>query len=381
VMRYVVEAAKPFIVPITHTKGANAARIVDDPLCTITTAKGGENMVAVPALIRTDQQSAAKRNGVQSIEEPVNTLHTSSGIAVMGATIVGAGGRAAQSSPRGLEEPLGTTTGKEDRVLVAAHMTKFNQNGDGYMPSDPLDTVIAGAPRHAVVAANLIQAGYGEREGQAPRTLDIEEPVGAQVAGGGKHAMVAAFLAQHNNDERRVGGVNPGRQADEPLSTVTASGSQQGVIAATLGNMHGSNLTGRPIDEPLSTVSAGGSHAHLILGFLQHYFGSGKQDDDVRQPLGALTGKARYGLVEVMVKGVPHYIDDIGIRMLEPEEGAAAHGFKPGALPDEITIDGKTRRLTKTEKYHLVGNSVPPLMIKLLAECNVRRELVLEAAE
>lgn len=407
VMRYVVEAAKPFIVPITHTKGANTARTVDDPLCTITTARGGENMVAVPALIRTDQQSAAKRNGVQSVEEPVNTLHTSSGIAVMGATIVGAGGRASQSSPRALEEPLGTTTGKEDRLLVAAHMTKFNQNGDGTMPTEPLDTVMAGAPRHAVVAASMISSGYGERPGQAPRVLDIQEPAGTQVDGS-KAALVAAFLAQHNTGE-------PGRSAEDPLSTIVTLGSTQGVaavslqrqfgasvgadveepaptvtvgdhgktamVAATLGNMHGTNQDGRPIDEPLSTVSAGGSHAHLILGFLQHYFGSGKQDDDVRQPLGALTGKARYGLVEVMVKGVPHYIDDIGIRMLEPEEGAAAHGFRPGALPDEITIDGKTRRLTKTEKYHLVGNSVPPRMIQLLAECNVRRELVLEAAE
>ncbi|MBZ9985685.1 DNA cytosine methyltransferase [Mesorhizobium sp. BH1-1-5] len=407
VMRYVVDAAKPFIVPITHS-GGDRVHDATEPLRTLTTAHRGEMSVVAPALIRTDQQSAAKRNGVQSAEEPVNTLHTSSGIAVMGATIVGAGGRAAQSSPRDLEEPLGTTTGKEDRVLVAAHMTKFNQNGDGYMPTEPLDTVMAGAPRHAVVAANLIQAGYGEREEQAPRSLDIQEPIGAQVAGGGKHAMVAAFLAQHNTGE-------PGRSAEDPLSTIVTLGSTQGVaavslqrqfgasvgadaeepaptvtvggagktamVAATLGNMHGTNQDGRPIDEPLSTVSAGGSHAHLILGFLQHYFGSGKQDDDVRQPLGALTGKARYGLVEVMVKGVPHYIDDIGIRMLEPEEGAAAHGFKPGALPDEITIDGKTRRLTKTEKYHLVGNSVPPLMIKLLAECNVRRELVLEAAE
>lgn len=355
VMRYVVEAAKPFIVPITHA-GAIPLGLVG------------------AAMIRTDQHSAAARNGVNDPGEPLNTLHTSPGIALMGATIVGAGGRAAQSSPRDLEEPLGTTTGKEDRVLVAAHMTKFNQNGDGYMPTEPLDTVIAGAPRHAVVAANLIQAGYGEREGQAPRSLDIEEPIGAQVAGGGKHAMVATFLAQHNTGE-------PGRSAEDPLSTIVTLGSTQGVVAATLGNMHGTNRDGRSIDEPLSTVSAGGSHAHLILGFLQHYFGSGKQDDDVRQPLGALTGKARYGLVEVMVKGVAHYIDDIGIRMLEPEEGAAAHGFKPGALPDEITIDGKTRRLTKTEKYHLVGNSVPPLMIKLLAECNVRCELVLEAAE
>lgn len=189
---------------------------------------------------------------------------------------------------------------------------------------------------------------------------------------GGNAALVAAFLAQHNTGE-------PGRSAEDPLSTIVTLGSTQGVVAAMLGNLHGTNQDGRPIEEPLSTIAAGGSHAHLILGFLQHYFGSGKQDDDVRQPLGALTGKARYGLVEVIVKGVRHYIDDIGIRMLEPEEGAAAHGFRPGALP--ATIDGRTRRLTKTEKYHLVGNSVPPRMIELLAECNVRRELVLEAAE
>jgi DNA (cytosine-5)-methyltransferase 1 len=80
------------------------------------------------------------------------------------------------------------------------------------------------------------------------------------------------------------------------------------------------------------------------------------------------------------VAGVPHYIDDIGMRMLEPEEGAAAHGFAKGALPDEIEIDGKRRRLTKTEKYHLVGNSVPPEMIRLLAECNVAPAFA-EAAE
>jgi DNA (cytosine-5)-methyltransferase 1 len=324
VMRYVVDAAKPFIVPITHA-GDDRVHDATEPLRTLTTAHRGEMAVVAPTLIRTDQQSAAARNGVHSVEEPINTLHTSSGIAMMGATIVGAGGRAAQSAPRDLVEPLGTTTGKEDRVLVAAHLAKFNQNGDGYMPTEPLDTVMAGAPRHAVVAASLIQSGYGEREGQAPRVLDLEEPAGTQV-GGSKAALVAAFLAQHNTGE-------PGRSAEDPVSTIVTLGSTQGVVAATLGNMHGTNADGRPIEEPLATISAGGSHAHLILGFLQHYFGSGKQDDDVRNPLGALTGKARYGLVEVMVKGVLHYIDDIGIRMLEPEEGAAAHGFKPGTLP------------------------------------------------
>ena len=62
------------------------------------------------------------------------------------------------------------------------------------------------------------------------------------------------------------------------------------------------------------------------------------------------------------------------------EEGAAAHGFAKGSLPDTINLDGKEVRLTKTQKYHLVGNSVPPKMIRLLAEHNVRREFA-EAAE
>lgn len=413
VMRYVVEAARPFIVPITHTRGSNGPRSVDEPLCTITTAKGGENMVAVPhvsvmrnsrqpsyspeepahaftaggaghalvsaALIRTDQQSAAARNGVQSALEPVNTLHTSSGIALMGATIVGAGGRAAQSEPRGMLEPLGSTTTKEDRVLVAA---------------------------------SLVQSGYGEREGQAPRTLDIEEPAGTQVAGGSKAALVATFLAQHNNDSRRIGGVHPGREADEPIATLTVQ-PQVGLVAATLARQFGTS-NGADVEEPAPTImvegqtktavvaaalagmrdrspesrdpadpliaSSAGSHAHLILGFLQTYYGSGDNNHDVRKPLNTVTVKERHGLVMVSVKGVPHYIDDIGMRMLEPEEGAAAHGFKPGALPAEIAIDGKTRRLTKTEKYHLVGNSVPPKMIELLARCNVHHAIA-EAAE
>lgn len=260
----------------------------------------------------------------------------------------------------------------------------------------------------AVAVPTLIQSGYGERAGQAPRVLDLGEPAGTQVSGS-KAALVAAFLVQHS------GGSHPGlpsKDLSEPCSTLTTHAPQQavaaislmrqfgtnlsrhvcdpvpsittqgqtktGVVAATLVEARGKSHGGRDVREPLAAVTAK-SHAHLILPFLQHYYGSGKQDDDVRQPLGALTSKARYGLVDVQVRGETYIIDDIGTRMLEPEEGAAAHGFRPGALPDEITIDGKTRRLTKTEKYHLVGNSVPPRMIQLLAELNVRRELTAAA--
>ncbi|WP_085983932.1 DNA cytosine methyltransferase [Allomesorhizobium alhagi] len=386
VMRYVVTASKPFIVPITHSGGYDRVHSIDDPLRTLTTAHRGEMSVVVPhlgvmrnsakptyaadepshaftaggaghalvatTLIRTDQHSGAARNGVHDIEEPVNTMHTSSSMAVVAAGLspftMGVGGRAAQSEPRGMDEPAGSQTTKEDRVLCAVSM---------------------------------VQSGYGERVGQAPRVLDVEEPAGTQVAGGSKAAIVAAFLAQHNNDSRRIGGVNPGRPADEPMSTSTATGSQQAVVAASMLALRGTNAAGRDIAEPAATVMAGGNHAGLILAFLQKYYGSGGQDQAADEPLGALTAKARHGLVTVKVRGLDYVITDIGMRMLEPEEGAAAHGFKPGALPDEIEIDGKRRRLTKTEKYHLVGNSVPPEMVRLLASLNVRPALALEAAE
>jgi DNA (cytosine-5)-methyltransferase 1 len=382
VVRHVVTAAKPFIVPITHS-GDDRVHSIEDPARAFTTAHRGEMSLVVPhfgvmrnsreptysgndpahaftagganhalvatTIVRTDQHSAADRNGVHDVQEPVNTLHTSSSMAVVGAQLapfsMGVGGRAAQSEDRSLEEPGGSQTAKEDRV---------------------------------VVAATMIQSGYGEREGQAPRVMDIEDPAGTQVAGGSKAAVVAAFMAQHSAGSHPG---QPSRGMREPVSTLTAAGSQQGLVAASMLALRGTNKDGRDIRDPAATMMAGGNHAGLILAFLQHYYSNGKTDDDLHSPLGALTAKARHGLVTVKVRGIDYVITDIGMRMLEPEEGAAAHGFAPGSLPEWIEIDGKRRRLTKTEKYHLVGNSVPPFMVQMLAEDNGRRELVLEAAE
>lgn len=419
VMRYVVNAAKPFIVPITHV-GDDRVHSVDEPLRTLTTAHRGEPSVVSPHIAKFRTGSSGG-----DIEEPLPTVTANSfekrpggaiPLGLVGATIVGAGGRAAQIGPRDVGDPLNTSSTKEGRIVVAAHLvglahgeSRMGGNDREYDVNDPIRTIHAGGGNEAIVAASLIQTGYGERPGQAPRVLDIMEPAGTQVDSS-KAALVATFLAQHNNDSRRIGGVHPGREAEEPLATVTvapqlgvvaasmlalrgtnadgrdavdplatltAEGTHAGVVAASLAEMRGRSPDGRDAGEPLAAMT-GGSNAHLILAFLQHYFGNGKQDDPVTSPLGALTSKARYGLVEVIVNKIAH-IDDIGIRMLEPEEGAAAHGFPKGALPDTVTIDGKTRRLTKTEKYHLVGNSVPPWMVQLLAECNARRELTVAA--
>lgn len=313
------------------------------------TAGGANHALVAATVVRTDQHSAADRNGVHDMMEPINTLHTSSSMAVVGAQLapftMGVGGRAAQSEARTLEEPAGSQTAKEDRVIVAATM---------------------------------VQSGYGEREGQAPRVQDIKEPAGTQVAGGSKAALVAAFMAQHSAGSHPG---QPSRDALDPVSTLTLAGSQQGVVAASLLALRGTNKSGRDARDPAATIMAGGNHAGLILAFLQHYYSNGKTDDDLHSPLGALTAKARHGLVTVKARGCDYVMTDVGMRMFEPEEGAAAHGFKSNVFPEWIVVNGKRRRLTKTDKYHLVGNSVPPEMVQMLAEDNGRRELVLEAAE
>src|SRR5690606_37066199 len=154
-----------------------------------------------------------------------------------------------------VEEPHGVVTaGGISHAVVSPVLTYGQQGGGNRSVEDPHHTVTASAKdQNAVIAPTLVQTGYGEREGQKPRSLDIEAPLGTVVAGGVKHALAvptlvgcggragqsrprggdepaatitakadvcvaAAFLAQHNNDSRRDGGVNPGRPADEPVS-------------------------------------------------------------------------------------------------------------------------------------------------------------------
>lgn len=350
VVRYVIEAAKPFIVPITHTKGSNQARSTDEPLCAITTAKGGENMVAIPSI-------AKFRNGAvgSDVLDPLPTFTANSFNKRPGGAI-----------------PLG--------VMAASLQRQFGQS-NGADAEEPLPALVAeGQGKTALVSAFLAQHNSDPRadgSNVARNGRGVDEPLAALTTSP-QIGVSAVFLAQHNDGPRA--GLNS-RDVEEPVSALTTTGSQQGVVAASMLNLRGSDKSGRDIRDPVSALCANGNHAGLILGFLQHYYGTGGQDQSLSDPLGALTAKARHGLVTVKVGRETYVITDIGMRMLEPEEGAAAHGFAKGSLPDTIELDGKTVKLTKTQKYHLVGNSVPPRMVRLLAECNVRRELAREAAE
>ncbi len=265
---------------------------------------------------------------IHPAEEPLRTITTAhrGELAVIAPVLTGCGGRAGQVPPSSAEEPLGTTTAKADRV---------------------------------VACATLIQAGYGEREGQAPRALDIEAPIGTQV-GANKFALVAAWMVQHNLDA-------VGHEATAPLSTMTTRVTQQQVAAAFLTKFQ-QNSSGQHPTEPIDTLMAGATRFAAVAAFFTKYYGEGGTAQDMAAPMDTLTTLARFGVVTVTIEGEPYVIADIGMRMLSPEEAAAAHEL---TLPKTITINGQTRPLTKSQAMRLIGNSVPKRMARLLAEANV----------
>ncbi|MFS8372385.1 DNA cytosine methyltransferase [Xanthomonas campestris] len=273
-----------------------------------------------------------------------------------------------------------------------------------------------------VQAPVLVQTGYGEREGQAPRALDLQQPLGTVVAGGVKHAVVAPIMVQAGHGQGRPGGVQRwgmgskdartpvgtvtasgsgghavacafleqanggfyeggGRDAREPMSTITATGSQQQLATAHLVTMR-NNTHGQAADEPLGTVCASTVHHGMIectlsaeqqagalqvAAFLVKYYGSGIAVD-LREPLDTATTRDRMALVTVVIQGTPYVIVDIGLRMLKPHELFRAQGF-PASYQIQRTADG--RAISTSAAVRMCGNSVSPPPLVALAQANL----------
>jgi len=213
---------------------------------------------------------------------------------------------------------------------------------------EPVGTVTASGGGQALAVGTLVQMGYGEREGQAPRALDARQPLGT-VVGAGKFAAVTAFVEQAN------GGFNatPARDAREPLSTSTATGSQQRIVTATM-------------VEPTLTPSQE-EGALRCAAFLIRYYGQGGQLGDMREPMSTSTTKDRLALVTVWLRGTPYVIVDIQLRMLTPRELYNANGF-----PETYIIDrGHDGRVfSKSTQVRMCGNAVPPPLGKAVIEAN-----------
>jgi DNA (cytosine-5)-methyltransferase 1 len=238
---------------------------------------------------------------------------------------------------------------------------------------DPLQTVLASGNGAAICVPTMVQVGYGERDGQAPRSLDIEQPLGTVVAGSCKHALVMAFLAKH------YGGAD-GSDLNTPLGTVTSIDHHSLVSVFLTEHANASNQRNFDATEPLRTQCAQvkGGHFAAVSAFLVKYYGTAEHGACIGNPLCTVTTKDRCGLVLVHLNGDPYVIVDIGMRMLQPSELFLAQGFASNYIID-VGADG--RRLSKAAQVRLCGNSVSPNVSEAIVAANYsENSLILAAA-
>jgi len=223
---------------------------------------------------------------------------------------------------------------------------------------EPLRTLTAANRGElAYVGATLIQTGYGERPGQAPRVPGLGKPLGTVVAEGQKHALVSAFLAKHyGGHESKAGGI----AVTEPTSTITTRDHHH-VVAANLVQLKGAGPRGgRDLRAPAPTVLARGTHLAEVRTFLARFEPSAATEQ-LALPLGLSPWLVRIG-------AATYEIADIGMRMLEPRELYRAQGFGDDYAID-VAIDG--RPITKTAQIRMVGNSVAPPVAAALVRANL----------
>jgi DNA (cytosine-5)-methyltransferase 1 len=238
--------------------------------------------------------------------------------------LVGVGGRARQSRPRGTDEPVATITSKADVALIAPYITSIGQTGF-----------------------------------TADRSRPVTAPLNTTVSKA-EQCLVSAFLSKYYS-----GNGSKGSDARGPLNTVTAI-DHNALVASHVVKFKGDNV-GHPADEPLQTIAAGGLHFGEVRAFMIKYYGAeGETGQPVTEPAHTLTTKHRLGLVTVCGQG--YAIADIGLRMLTPRELFNAQGFPPDYVID-VGADGKP--ITKSAQVARCGNSVCPALAEALVRANL----------
>jgi DNA (cytosine-5)-methyltransferase 1 len=233
----------------------------------------------------------------------------------------------------------------------------------------PLPTITAAHRGElALVAPTLIQTGYGERPGQAPRALDLHAPLGTVVAGGGKHAVVAAFLAKHYG-----GHEGSGSSLQSSFDAVTCR-DHHALVTSNLVKFRGTSdahvaASAQPVTEPMPTISAQGWHVGEVRAFLVKYYGAQGAGQSLFDPLHTVTSRDTFGLVTVA--GEYYQLVEIGMRMLYARELFRGQGFPDSYVIDPV-VDGKP--LSATAQIKMCGNSVCPDLAAAIVRANYVRK-------
>lgn len=302
---------------ITKFRTGATGHELNEPLHTITANSfevrpGGAaplglvEVTMVPFVARVDMASAAGRNGIHGLDEPVRAITTAGPFAVIEAQLAPfLAGVTQSSTPRlfDITNPLPVITTAKGGELVVVE---------------------------PILAPVLVQTGYGERKptyscgscglqfeddygtgigtlcpvecpkcaeeddiyftpGQAPRALDIEAPLGTVISDGNKFAVAAAYMLTLKGSDRRD------RAVDWPLGAVCAAGQHHAVIAVHFNVGRNSQKPWYEPSDPTHTIVADGAHHNLVAAYMAQFSGTTADKinagHSVDKPLSAIVGK------------------------------------------------------------------------------------------
>ena len=321
--RYVLDAAKPFLVRVNHGDSRGRRdRGLDEPMPTATQF-GGDAIVA--PFVSYAQQGGANRD----IAAPVHTITASpKDHNTVITPFVTKLNRGATGHP--MDEPLHTITshasdthgGGAEPLGIVAPILVTNTTGHAAAGADePVSTVTTGG--HHILASGFLVPRYGERPsrytcdacgevfadphatgtgglapaecprcgeeervverpGQGPRTRSLEDPFPVVVPTGNEGSLAAIHMT-------RQFGASVGSDVDKPVGTITAGGAgKAGVVAAFLAQHNtardGAVNPGCDARAPVSTITAAGGHQNLVAAHMLNLRGSDRRDGPLDAP-------------------------------------------------------------------------------------------------
>lgn len=180
IKKYVIDAARPFIIPLTHADGFNRSHQLELPLPTVTGANRGEFALVSPTLIK--YHGGERSNRAMDMRTPVRTVDTQNRFALVSAFLTRYLG---QSVGQPVDRPAPTVMpgGQGKTALTCALMTKHYTGVVGHGLERPIGTVTA-KDHHAVTCANLIKY-YGTATG-----ADLNDPLHTVTGQGGEFGLV-----------------------------------------------------------------------------------------------------------------------------------------------------------------------------------------------
>lgn len=312
----------------------------------------------------------------------------------------------------GVKRPLAEATMRRiakgvDRFVLNSHPRPFIvRNIHGNTPADvaaPMPTLLTG--NHTYLAApTLVDVAHGEVGQNGSRRWSdgahsAEQPC-KTVTASGNQALVSAFLTKYR-------GENAGTAGDAPFPTLTANGESErpggnppvALVSVHMEQANAGNYDGggRAVDAPVSTITAKGCQQQVVATTLHRFPGVDEYFHDgfdpehapqvkVLEAIEARREQVRTFLVKfyseggqhavvthnhrerITVDGADYAIADIGLRMLTPRELFRAQGF-----PEDYVIDrgADGRKLPKDAQVRMCGNSVCPPIARALVEANV----------